>query len=294
MQLGPVLDMWQQMTSSTPGLLRSTAASAPQSKADKRGAAPSGGAATTDSLEDFIVMENELSCQMCIVVDNSINALKKVLFGSGLLTPSIQAVAMSLLSGNVPTEWNKRWEGPEKPQTWLRELLRKRISLIKLKSSSSKGSILDAPVALGDLFNPSTFVNALRQQTARKLGLAIDKVKMIAYWDGDRGKGAASRLSDCPLPCTLSTMLLQGAVFQSFLKEGAADASELSPSPNVAIGFVPLSSNDPYSPDEMIPIPVYLTPSREDFLMDLPMPSDRTERSKWILSGVALFLSEGE
>jgi dynein heavy chain 2 len=247
-----------------------------------------------DSLEDFVSMENELSCQMCILVDNSINALKKVLFGSGLLTPSIQAVAISLLSGSVPNEWNKRWEGPEKPQMWLRELLRKRISLMKLKTTSAKGSILDAPVALGDLFNPSTFVNALRQQTARKLSLAIDKVKMIAYWDGDRGKNSASRLGDCPLPCTLSTMLLQGAVFQSVLKEGASDASELSPSPNVSIGFVPIAANDPYSTDEMIHIPVYLTPSREDFLMDLPMPSDRADRSKWILSGVALFLSEGE
>lgn len=55
----------------------------------------------------------------------------QVLFGSGLLTPQIQTAALSLLAGQLPSDWTHRWEAgaPEKPQSWLRELVRKRVVL---------------------------------------------------------------------------------------------------------------------------------------------------------------------
>ena len=128
----------------------------------------------------------------------------QVLFGSGLLTPGIQAVSSALLSGAVPSDWTRRWDnGPEKPQVWLRELVRKRLALQKWRSMAAKGALLGEPIALGDLFSPSTFVNALRQQTARKLGSAIDRVKLVCGWDRD-----ARKLGDgggCELPCTAYT-----------------------------------------------------------------------------------------
>ena len=77
--------------------------------------------------------------------------IKQVLFGSGLLTPAIQVAATALLAGTVPGEWSKLWEGPEKPQGWLRELVRKRIALGKWKSSLGKGSsanLLSTPLSL--------------------------------------------------------------------------------------------------------------------------------------------------
>jgi dynein heavy chain 2 len=127
-----------------------------------------------------------------------------------LLTTAIQVAATSLLAGTVPNEWSKLWEGPEKPQGWLRELVRKRIALGKWKTSLSKGSsanLLSTPLSLGDLFNPRTFINALRQQTARNLNTAIDLVKMTCSWDS---KDSRKMKSDCPLPCVLSSLYLQG------------------------------------------------------------------------------------
>lgn len=94
-------------------------------------------------------MESELAADLCSLVDLSLSSLKKVLFGSGLLTPSIQSVAKSLLADTVPSEWNKRWEGPEKPQLWMRELTRKRSSISKWKAACSKGNLLDDPLCLG-------------------------------------------------------------------------------------------------------------------------------------------------
>jgi dynein heavy chain 2 len=249
-----------------------------------------------DPVDDFVLMEYELAGEICGVVDASLNALKKVLFGSGLLTPVIQLTATSLLSGRVPSEWKKLWDGgPEKPQAWLREIVRKRLSLAKWKSSLSKGSttsLLSSPLSLNDLFNPGTFINALRQQTARTLNTAIDMMKMICSWEKDfrRMKGK----NDCPYPCILSSLLLQGAMFQNnTLQESSPEGSELSPIQDVCIGFVLKSASDAYDVEEAVSIPVYLTPSREEFLMELQMPmKDHGEQDRWILSGVALCLSE--
>ncbi len=209
-----------------------------------------------------------------------------------MLTPVIQGAATALLAGVVPSDWTRRWDyGPDKPQSWLRELVRKRISLMKWKSSSSRGNLLTEPLVLGDLFNPATFVNALRQQTARQLGTAIDRIKMICSWDKDSKQLKAS----CPLVCTISNLLLQGASFHSgSLQESASEASELTPAPNVCIGFVPSTAPDSYSPSQSIGIPVFLSTSREEFLMELQMPSTGGDNGKWILAGVALLLSEDD
>lgn len=205
---------------------------------------------------------------------------------------------MSLLNGVVPAEWLALWEsGPEKPQAWLRDLVRRRLALLKWKASLSKGgssALLAVPLSLSDLFHPATFINALRQQTARKLNTAIDQVKLSCAWDRD-----ARRLrQDCPLPCTLTNLLLQGASFSSALEESSPDASELVPVPDVVVGFVPIHSQEIYGSGDAVAVPVYLTPTREEFLLELQMPMPRSDKKLdqdyWILTGLALFLSEGD
>jgi len=209
------------------------------------------------------------------------------------LTFLIQSVAKALLADTVPTEWNKRWEGPEKPQLWLRELTRKRASISKWKASCSKGNLLDDPLCLGDLFNPSTFINALRQQTARKLSTAIDRVRMICGWDRD----TKMVRSNSAIPCTLSGLYLQGASFHgAVLRESASDANEISSAPNVTIGFVEVGGRTDLGDTgdkSTIGIPLYLTPSREELLTELAVPIDG-DYDRWVLAGVALFMSEDE
>ena len=163
-QLGPILELWQQMVSSSPGVL---------AKRDREGVIVKQGGgqgSALDPVDDFVAMESTMSGTLCNLVDGALAALKKVLFGSGLLS-HIQSMAIALLNGKVPPEWTKSWGGgPEKPQAWIRELVRKRLALAKWSAASAKGS-LENGVVLEDL-NPATFVNALRQQTARKLGCA--------------------------------------------------------------------------------------------------------------------------
>jgi len=273
-QLNPILELWQQLLSSSGGSLR------------KAGGAGDRDRAPVSPIEDFVDLEIELGTNVCVVVDTSLSALRKVLFGSGLLTPNIQIIAKALLSDAVPGEWNKRWEGPEKPQLWLRELTRKRAAIMSWKSKS-RGNMLSDPVCLDDLFNPATFINALRQQTARQLNMAIDRVKLTCAWDRD-----ASSLQ-CALPCTLTGLYLQGASFHGgLLRESAGDANEISAAPIVAFGFIP-TDEDERRRGETIGIPLYLTPTRETLLAEFGMPIDG-DKEKWVLGGVALFMSEEE
>ncbi len=203
-----------------------------------------------------------------------------------------------MLAGSTPTEWSTVWEGPEKPQAWLSELVRKRIALTRWATNSSRGTLLDDALSLGDLFNPATYVNALRQQTARLLGTAIDRVKMICSWENRKeALHSFSKCGTCPLPCQLSGLLLQGASFSasaSSLRDSSSEASELTPAPNVMIGFVPREAGEPYGSQGSIAIPVYFTPSREEYLMELQIPVEDGDQSKWILAGVSLFLSDGD
>ena len=286
-QLGPILELWQQMVSSSPGVLAKRAEAG-------GGAGRRGGAQTADSnpVDDFVSMESTMSGALCNLVDASLAALKKVLFGSGLLSPHIQTMATALLSGSVPPEWTKQWDGgPEKPQAWIRELVRKRMALSKWSSACAKGNLLDAPVVLGDLFNPATFINALRQQTARKLGCAIDRMKMVCAWEKDAQRVA----SICPLACSLSALLLQGADFQGGeLQETAPEGSEIVQAPSVTIGFVSKDEQDPYSKERSIGVPTYFSNTREEFLMELAMPCGPDEQDRWVLAGVALFLTEDD
>lgn len=64
-QLGPILDLWQHLTSNSTGILAK-----PKSSKDH--------GSSTSSLDDFVVMENKLAAELCSNVDQLLSALKKV------------------------------------------------------------------------------------------------------------------------------------------------------------------------------------------------------------------------
>jgi len=272
-QLTPILDLWQQLTSSSNDIIG-------------RNMKVSKVSDDEDPLVSFVSMECDLAGEICSMVDSTLVALKKVLFGSGLLTPAIQLAATSLLSDTLPNDWLNKWEGPDKPQAWLNEIVRKRSSLNKLKSL--KNQLLNEKLSLSDFFHPGTFINALRQQTSRKLGVAIDVVTMVSSW----GNNSSPELRDCPLPCPIAGLLLQGASFKGGeLQELVPDANEISPAPVVYIGFI--IKKDDGGRNNLLDVPLYHSPSREEFIVSLQMPlASSSDNNKFILSGIGLFLCE--
>jgi hypothetical protein len=269
-----------------------------------------------DPVEDFIHMEYQLSAELCYLIDSMLISLKKILYGSGLLTPQITQTAIALLAGTIPSDWLKAgWEAgaPEHPASYLREVVRKRVVLGNKwlpafrhshnnnnnNNNTQSMSLFQQPLSLGDLFHPITFLNALRQQTARMLNCAIDLVKLICVWDAasknNNNSNNAVSLRTCPLPCTLTQLLLQGATFHNVLRDSSPDAPELTSLPSVTLGFVPIDTPDTYEVDYAVTIPVYLSPSREDLVTELQMPiQTANDQDRWILSGVAIFLREDD
>lgn len=333
LQLNPTLELWKTLYAAAPVQRDRHRDNNKSDNAALLAAAMEGNSSgkQTSPIDEFVKMEYEFAGEMCLMIDSMLEALRKVLFGAGLLTPVIHSIATALLSDRVPAEWTTKppkggpagWQtGPEtSPQGWLRELIRKRVALQKWVNAVNKGVLLDAGavtgangahsgLVLGDLFNPSTFINALRQQTTRILKVPIDQLKLVCYWgasetgkeSGGRGKSSSVPKSltyiDSPLTCILSGLLLQGAGFHQNLQESRPDANELSGAPNVTIGFVDKTDHTPiYTSETAVGVPVYLTPTREEFLMELQMPiqpGGNTDDSahKWVMAGVALFLTE--
>ena len=59
------------------------------------------------------------------------------------------------------------WEGPEDPGHYLRALVAKTLALGSWVEKCEADSLLRDVLDLSELFHPDTFLNALRQQTAR-------------------------------------------------------------------------------------------------------------------------------
>lgn len=104
-------------------------------------------------------------------IHSHLSALNKVLKSSSLLSSAVYSLATSLLHHDVPTEWCSLWEGPADPFQYLRNVVAKSIALGVWSEKHAKGDLLNSGLDLSDLFRPSTFINAVRQQTARYVSL---------------------------------------------------------------------------------------------------------------------------
>jgi len=78
-----------------------------------------------DPVDQFVYMEMVSVKQILAFVNESMVNIHKVLQGTEMLTPKIQTEATALLKNSVPASWEKQWEGPENPQTWIRVLCKK-------------------------------------------------------------------------------------------------------------------------------------------------------------------------
>jgi dynein heavy chain 2 len=110
--------------------------------------------------------------------------------------------AKQLLAGCVPSAWEDRWEGPEKPMSWMRAVVQRKKALTGWESKALRRNLLESPLDLSDLFTPGTFLNALRQQTARQLKRSMDELKLVSCWD-------TNGLKSAPLAVEIKGLLLQ-------------------------------------------------------------------------------------
>lgn len=73
--MGPILELWQQLTSSTPGMMVKRQASVRNPEGGGKTANTKG---SVEPVDDFVNMEYELAGEVCAVVNSMLSSLKKV------------------------------------------------------------------------------------------------------------------------------------------------------------------------------------------------------------------------
>ena len=170
--LGPLIKLWKSLHKQI------TEKGLPQIR-DKQ-------LASEDPVESFIYSEAFNCYQMIDVIEQSIEGISKVIYGSGLLTSDIQNEAMDLLSGNIPLKWVTIWEGPSNPNSWLKGFAKRAFNMRIWLEMIKNGTLLNNELTLADLYHPEIFLNAIRQKTSRKINSPIDDMKLIAAFEADK------------------------------------------------------------------------------------------------------------
>ena len=185
------------------------------------------------------------------------------------------------------------WEGPEMPLPFLKAVVQKKIALSswneKMMSLSKSGNTA-VKLNLSELFNPGTFLMALRQQTARVARLPMDSLILSSSFGNE--------LSNAPLPVSLAGLLMQGATYEDGRIElSDADASELCSMSGCTLAFTADTnhghkdngSNRGGSRSSKLDVPLYFSPTREKLLTAISIDT-KGKTDDWIIAGVALFL----
>jgi dynein heavy chain 2, cytosolic len=116
---------------------------------------------------------------------------------------------------------------------YLRAVISKAKAMQQLVASTRDRDIFAQTVNLSDFFRADTFLNALRQQTARETKQPMDTLMLNTSWTGDvkHGKQVAIRMTG---------LQLEGGAFDGGrLSECSADASGVTPLPTCSIAWIP-------------------------------------------------------
>ena len=149
-----------------------------------------------DPVNQFVFREMVATKKILGFVNSSIQSIVKVLQGTEMLTPKIESEATQLLKNEVPTSWEKQWEGPETPIGWIRTLCKKGTQLVSWVQRAQSNQLLSSQVNLSDLLHPETFLNAFRQKSARMFSVAIDELKLVSTFDDSKINAQAAMKVD--------------------------------------------------------------------------------------------------
>ncbi|KAF1521633.1 Cytoplasmic dynein 2 heavy chain 1, partial [Eudyptes sclateri] len=230
----------------------------------------------------FITLEQFNAIRLVQSVHQSLASLSKVIRGTSLLSSEVQRLASALLNQKCPLKWQTKWEGPEDPLQYLRSLVARTLAIQNWVEKAEKEKLLSDTLDLSELFHPDTFLNALRQETARVMSCSVDNLKFTASWKG--------RIQEGKLQVKISGLQLEGCSFDgSRLSENLHDSPSVSSVLPCYMAWIPQDAYGPYSPEECISLPVYTSVERDRVVTNIDVPCGGNQ-DQWIQCGAALFL----
>lgn len=116
---------------------------------------------------------------------------------------------------------------------YLRAVISKGKAMQQLSSSNRDREIFSQTINLSDLFRPDTFLNALRQQTARESKQPMDTLVLSTSWSGEVKHGKTSSIK-------IGGLQLEGCSFDGGrLTESAPDSPSVTAFPSCYIAWIP-------------------------------------------------------
>ncbi|KAF5402772.1 hypothetical protein PHET_03744, partial [Paragonimus heterotremus] len=305
-ELGPILVLWKKLNqglqliqhrSSTTceGLLKSANKPTTDSNAEQSGGDSFPfGVCSESPIVEFLRLELRNALHLIHTVHTGLAGLSRACRGTQFVTAALHKLAESLLHGETPSCWLSEWpEGPEEPIPFLRDLVAKASAVQNWMALAEANQLIQpnsAALDLADLFRPSTFLNAIRQQTARQLGISIDSLKLTSYWPNQSSQ--APVYGSRYLPVRIAKLKLEGANFESGrLAPSQLESPSLIHLPDVTVVWTEQDKPESVCPEESICLPVYLNHTRQYLVSRLHIPCPVGTKNQWIQAGTALLLT---
>ncbi|XP_032366297.1 cytoplasmic dynein 2 heavy chain 1 [Etheostoma spectabile] len=233
----------------------------------------------------FIALEQFNAIRLVQSIHQSLAALSKVIRGTQLLTPEVQKLATALLNQECPLTWQNKWEGPEEPMQYLRAVVTQALATQSWVERAGRQALLSDTLDLSELFHPDTFLNALRQETARSMGCSMDSLVFVSSW--------RSPIAQAKLQVKVGGLQLEGCSFDGVhLCENQHDSPSVSAVPPCYMAWVPQNSAaDSTASEESIWLPLYTSSERVKVVTHICLPCG-VNPNQWIQTGAALFLKQ--
>ncbi|MBN3304013.1 DYHC2 protein, partial [Amia calva] len=268
-ELSPVLNLWKKLNQGSSLIHQKVS---PPSKSQG------------SPVLSFIILEQFNAIRLVQSIHQSLAALSKVIRGTSLLTSDVQKLATALLNQECPLSWQNKWEGPEDPMLYLRAVVARALAIQSWVDRSEKQSLLSDTLDLSELFHPDTFLNALRQETARSMGCSMDSLRFIASWK--------SKIAEAKLQVKIGGLKLEGCSFDgNRLSENQHDSPSVSAVPSCYMAWIPQGASGSHPAEESISLPVYTSAERARVVTNIDVPCGGSP-DQWIQSGAALFLKQ--
>ncbi|XP_075905861.1 cytoplasmic dynein 2 heavy chain 1 [Nelusetta ayraudi] len=233
----------------------------------------------------FITLEQFNAIRLVQSIHQSLAALSKVIRGTQLLTPEVQKLATALLNQECPLSWQNKWEGPEEPMQYLRAVVTRALAIQSWVERAGRQALLSDTLDLSELFHPDTFLNALRQETARSMACSMDGLVFVSSW--------RSPISQAKLQVKVGGLQLEGCSFDGVhLCENQHDSPSVSAVPTCYMAWVTQNSAAGVTgSDENIWLPLYTSAERLKVVTHICLPCGPNP-NQWIQTGAALFLKQ--
>jgi dynein heavy chain 2 len=266
--LGDVYKLWEASQVAAPPPV-------PEVSASASGSFP-------DPIDVFLSSELGLLAGLIRTVRRLFAHMKDVIDGTALPSGELKAAAPALAAFSTPDPWLDRMPASESLGAWLSALAKKQASTVEWHRSYKAGTLLTSKLALTDLLRPHTFLNALRQYTARKASVPLAALRLRAVAGGSSVPGAKITVA-----LAAGSMAIQGAKVDGSGRLAVPDSDTPSTVPfiDTVVGWT--TSEDQGSTT----IPMYTSSTRELHLLDITTATSGSEADDWTLRGAAVVLA---